>query len=78
MKYKTYARIAALKHYGLGTSRVKVIFRNISDTTDEKAYWMDDKTYDRFPLGRQTFIEEYKSFGEVVDAKNTDIYDIEL
>jgi len=82
----TLQRVAALNHYALGTSRVKVIFREgghgtYNETKDkpEQAYWMTVETYRAIPITQQenTAPEDYAKHGEITEAKNTDIYDIE-
>lgn len=85
----TFERVAALSHYAMGTHKVKVIFREGGHLTvaeqrerglleaRERAYWMDLETYGAIPLGVVAFIADYKAHGAVVEAQNTDIYDIE-
>lgn len=76
IKINDLERVCALEHYALGISKVKVIFRN-KETGEEKAYWMDRKTYTAISLTEIATIENYKQYGEVVEARNCDIYDIE-
>lgn len=77
----TFERVSALGHFAMGTRKVKVIFRNGGHANNregnEKAYWMDTETYRAIPLGTIAFIKDFKKHGEVVEAVNTDIYDIE-
>lgn len=84
-----FLRVSALLHYAIGTGMVKVIFRKGGwqtvkemqdqgmETAEEKAYWMKPETYDAIPLGVDATIEDYQKHGELVEAVNTDIYDIE-
>ena len=83
---QTMQRIAALNHYALGTSRVKVIFREgghgtYSETKGkpECAYWMSTETYRAIPIMQQenTSPEDYAKHGEIIKASNTNIYDNE-
>ena len=76
----TFERVAALGHFALGVYKVKVIFRDGGHNKqggEEKAYWMDKETYRAIPLGVTAFISDYKKYGEVVDAINCNISDVE-
>lgn len=45
---------------------------------NEVAYWVKPRVYGAIPLGTIATIEDYKKHGEIVEANNTDIYDIEV
>ena len=80
MNQEKYYRVSALIHFALGTSKVKVIFRQggWGSSGKERAYWMNPETYDKVPIGNDlATIENYQKHGEVIEASNTDIYDIE-
>lgn len=67
-------RHAALGHEALGTSKVKVLFHDING--DEYAYWMDTETYRSIPLMTPSTPDDYRKYGVVVEAQNTDIYSL--
>ena len=60
-------RSAALAH----GEKVKVIFRRANGRT---AYFMDRKTYNAIPLMQIATPDDYRQFGPVTQAANTDIY----
>lgn len=66
-------RYSALNHEALGLyNRVKVLFR--TPRGDLFGYWMDRETYAKIPLGQQATVDDYRAFGQVDEAQNTDIY----
>jgi len=67
-------RVSALWHSGCGVSRTKVIFRDQADESKEFAYWMDRDVYTKIELGVYATPEDYKKFGTLDLAENTDIY----
>lgn len=71
-------RTAALGHHALGTSRVKITFRENGRRGDmrgkEYAYWVTQEHYDKFPLGEDVSLQDFENTGSVVEAENTDIY----
>ena len=68
-------RKSALGHHVGGVYRIKVIFRDNSNT--EYAYWMDKETYDAIPIGTPATVEDYEKYGTIVESNNTDIYSVE-
>lgn len=74
-------RVSALGQFAMGIDKVKVIFRIGGHTPPRKgaefAYWMSSETYGSIPLGVDAYVDDYRKYGEVVEAQNTDIYDIE-
>jgi hypothetical protein len=62
-----YVRCAALLH----DTRVKVIFRNFGGR--ERAYFMDEGTYQAIPLLKPASIEDYHILGSITECQNTDI-----
>lgn len=81
MKNLNYIRIAALSHEALGTSRVKVIFKEGDRHGDgqELAYWVEHRVYDCFYPGidvtLQTMQAVSKASGcEMIQTEDLDIY----
>jgi len=80
---KNYIRISALAHFALGTRRVKAIFcqggrEKGGNYDDQVAYWMNPETYDAIPITDHTAtVEDYKKHGELVEARSTDIYNVD-
>ena len=60
-------RCAALTH----GDKVKVIFRQ---SNERIAYFMDRETYHAIPLLQVATPDDYRRFGNVVQAENADIY----
>jgi len=70
-------RVCALWHEACGVVKTKVIFReggHNNSAGKEIAYWMDRKVYDKIAIGTKATPEDYKKFGKLVEAQNTDIY----
>lgn len=74
-----YIRVAALLHEGLGIERVKVIFRkggrNNPRAGNEIAYFMDSRVYHSIPYMQKAIPDDFRKFGKIDEALNTDIYD---
>ena len=71
-------RVSALLHEALGTSRVKVIFReggrDSKREDNETAYWMNRDIYNAIPIMQKATLSDYQKLGKVDQAQNTDIY----
>lgn len=71
-------RVCALWHEACGIVQTKVIFRDGGhksiDDAKEIAYWMDREVYDKIPLMTEATPEDYRKFGVLNLAQNTDIY----
>lgn len=63
-----FIRVAALSH----GPQVKVLFRGAYGK--ELAYLMSKETYRAIPYGVTAIVSDYRKFGKVVKAKNTDIF----
>lgn len=68
-------RRSALQHKMKTGWRIKVIFCGLKDKV--RAFWMAPRTYRAIELGVPATVEDYKTFGKVTRARNTDIYDAE-
>ncbi len=78
-KNKQPIRHCALWHNGCGVARTKVLFRVGGHYPKDKnakefAYWMDREVYNAISLDEDAIVEDYKKFGRVDEAQNTDIY----
>lgn len=71
---KKQIRFCALWHEGLGVVRTKVLFRDLEG--NEFGYWMDRDVYESIPLMEEATPEDYKKFGQVDPALDTDIYSL--
>ncbi len=72
---KKQIRVAALWYEGMGgVVRTKVIFRD--EDGKEYAYWMGRQVYDSIPLGVEATPDDYRKFGIVNEALDTDIYSL--
>lgn len=67
-------RHCALWHEGLGIVRTKVLFKD--EKGIEHGYWMDGEVYNAISLGVKATPEDYKKFGRVDEALDTDIYSL--
>lgn len=74
-----YIRHSALGHNIGGQYRIKVIFKNseakfLDDKKDKyRAFWMDRKTYDTFPLGVDIELDYFIRAGECIETDDLDI-----
>ena len=75
---KEYIRVCALWHEACGVRRTKVIFRQGGRDSkregNEIAYFMDREVYNAIPLMTKATPDDYKQFGKIDEAQNTDIY----